>query len=117
MNEFGDLGLAHFIDLNKEESPYTLPYTTQIKQCEESERKLEYLLNQCKKQGIMVNPPKDIQAFINQLKKIKENKRKALHLLLEDIQKDVAQQEAFVQEQNVQMKEAEQSLTNLCDLL
>jgi hypothetical protein len=31
MNEFGDVGLAHFIDLNKEESPYTLPYTTQIK--------------------------------------------------------------------------------------
>lgn len=31
MNEFGDLGLAHFIDLNKEESPYSLPYTTQIK--------------------------------------------------------------------------------------
>jgi len=32
------------------------------------------------------------------LRKIKDNKRKALNLLLEDIQKDVAQQEAFVQE-------------------
>jgi hypothetical protein len=32
------------------------------------------------------------------LKKIRDNKRKALNLLLEDIQKDVAQQEAFVQE-------------------
>ena len=31
MNEFGDLGLAHFIDLNKDESPYNLPYTNQIK--------------------------------------------------------------------------------------
>lgn len=49
MNEFGDVGLAHFIDLNKDESPFTLPYTTQIKQCEESERKLNYLLDQCKK--------------------------------------------------------------------
>jgi vacuolar-type H+-ATPase subunit I/STV1 len=27
MNEFGDVGKAHFIDLNKEESPYNLPYT------------------------------------------------------------------------------------------
>jgi hypothetical protein len=27
MNEFGDIGKAHFIDLNKEESPYNLPYT------------------------------------------------------------------------------------------
>lgn len=27
MNEFGDIGLSHFIDLNTEESPYNLPYT------------------------------------------------------------------------------------------
>ena len=27
MNSFGDLGMAHFIDLNKEDSPYTLPYS------------------------------------------------------------------------------------------
>ena len=27
MNEFGDVALAHFIDLNKEESPNDLPYT------------------------------------------------------------------------------------------
>ncbi len=27
MNEFGDHGLAMFIDLNKDESPYNLPYT------------------------------------------------------------------------------------------
>jgi hypothetical protein len=45
MNEFGDTGLAHFIDLNKEESPYSLPYTNQVKQCEETERKLQFLLD------------------------------------------------------------------------
>ena len=27
MNDIGDIGLAHFIDLNADESPYTLPYT------------------------------------------------------------------------------------------
>ena len=27
MNEFGDVGKAQFIDLNKDESPYNLPYT------------------------------------------------------------------------------------------
>lgn len=40
MNELGDLGLAHFIDLNAEESAYGLPYTQNIKLIEESERKL-----------------------------------------------------------------------------
>jgi V-type H+-transporting ATPase subunit a len=49
MNDFGDLAKAHFIDLNNEESPYNLPYTAQIKQCEDTERKLKYLLDQCKR--------------------------------------------------------------------
>lgn len=31
MNDFGSLGQSHFIDLNTEESPYNLPYTSQIK--------------------------------------------------------------------------------------
>lgn len=47
MNEFGDIGYAHFVDLNTEESPYNLPYTAVIKQCEETERKLAYLLREC----------------------------------------------------------------------
>lgn len=64
MNKFGDLGLAHFIDLNKEESPYNLPYTAQIKSCEETERKLAMLLDQCKKNFIKVTPPEDISGFL-----------------------------------------------------
>ena len=85
MNEFGDVGKAHFIDLNKEESPYNLPYTSQIKTCEEAERKLAFLLDQCKKNFISVSPPENIEGFLLQLKKIKDTKRKALNLLLEEI--------------------------------
>lgn len=44
MNDFGSLGQSHFIDLNTEESPYNLPYTSHIKQCEESERMISYLM-------------------------------------------------------------------------
>lgn len=38
-------------------------------------------------------------------------------MLLEEIQKDIAQQEAFIQEQNGRMKDAESSLQNLKDCL
>ena len=100
MNEFGDINLAHFIDLNKEESPYNLPYTKQIKQCEDTERKLTYLLNQCKAHRVDVDPPTDIEGFLEQLNKIKDKKRKAINLLLEEIQNDVHKQEEFVQDQN-----------------
>lgn len=64
MNEFGDIGLAHFIDLNTEESPYNLPYTQQIKQCEDTERKLAYLLRECEKNFVQVTPPENIDTFL-----------------------------------------------------
>lgn len=38
MNELGDLGLAHFIDLNAEGSAYNLPYSHLIKSIEVAER-------------------------------------------------------------------------------
>jgi len=74
-------------------------------------------LDQCKKNVIPVNPPENIDGFLQQLRRIKENKKKAINLLLEEIQKDVRQQESFIQEQNSRMKDAEASLNNLKDSL
>jgi hypothetical protein len=36
-----------------------------------------------------VTPPENIEGFLYQIKRIKENKKKAIDLLLEEIQKDV----------------------------
>jgi len=65
MNEFGKIGNAMFLDLNVDESPYNLPYTTQVKQCEESERKLQFLLDQCKRHYVTVTPPKNVSDFLH----------------------------------------------------
>ena len=64
MNEFGDIGFCQFIDLNTEESPYNLPYTPQLKQCEETERRLAYLLRECERHFVQVNPPESIDDFL-----------------------------------------------------
>ena len=32
---------THFLDMNKDEQVYKLPYTGMVKRCEESERKLQ----------------------------------------------------------------------------
>ena len=117
MNTFGEIGMSHFIDLNVEESPFSLPYTMQIKSTEDTERKLQYLLDQCQKHSVNVSPPENIGGFLKQLKIISDNKRKAINLLFEEISKDISKQEAFIQAQNAQMKEAEASLTNLTDCL
>jgi hypothetical protein len=115
MNELGDIGHCQFLDLNKDEAPGNLAFTRQIKSCEESERKLAYLFDQCKKHYVEITPPENVEGFIHQLTKIKENKNKAISLLLDDIQKDIGQQEKFIQEQNSRLKESESTLTSLKD--
>jgi hypothetical protein len=40
LNKFGDIGQCHFIDLNHDASPLSLPHTNDIKNIEDTERKL-----------------------------------------------------------------------------
>ena len=117
VNKFGDMGQAQFIDLNKDETPYNLPYTAQVKACEEAERKLAYLREQCNQNLIKINPPKDIKTFMHQLKLIKDNKRKAMNMLVDDIQKDIKQQEQFTKQQNLHLSEAQDVYFMLKDKL
>jgi len=41
VNDLGQESLLHFLDMNKEEQPFKLPYTEMIKRCEEVERKIQ----------------------------------------------------------------------------
>ncbi len=45
MSRFGDVGVARFVVCRNEGSPYNLPYAQQVKSCEETERKLTFLLD------------------------------------------------------------------------
>lgn len=40
MNELGNLGSVHFMDLNKGEQTFHLPYANQIRRCDETLRRL-----------------------------------------------------------------------------
>jgi hypothetical protein len=40
MNHLGEMDVAHFINLNKTEQPFNLPYANQIKRSEETERRI-----------------------------------------------------------------------------
>jgi len=39
----------------------------------------------------MITPPSNIEGFLTQIKKIKDDKKKAINLLLEEIQKDITE--------------------------
>jgi hypothetical protein len=47
LETLGEMGLAHFINMNKDETPFKLPYSTRIGQCDDVERKLIYMIRQC----------------------------------------------------------------------
>jgi hypothetical protein len=40
MNQMGNMGSVHFIDLNKLEQPFHLPFANQIKRAEEALRRI-----------------------------------------------------------------------------
>jgi len=40
MNEMGNMGTIHFMDLNKAEQPFHLPYAGQIKRADEALRRI-----------------------------------------------------------------------------
>jgi hypothetical protein len=112
MHLIGEIGYSQFLDLNKEEAVHTLPYFRQVKQCEEAERRLNYLLSECRRHFVTVTPPENTEGFEAQLQKIRETKDKAIHLLLEEIQKEIEKQEKFIMEQNLRLKETEDVLNN-----
>ena len=40
IESLGNLDLAHFIDLNRNENAFNLPYATRVKLCDETERRI-----------------------------------------------------------------------------
>lgn len=41
MNALGNLGSVHFVDLNKGEQTFHMPYANQLRRCDESIRRIE----------------------------------------------------------------------------
>lgn len=60
MEALGNIGKAHLVDLNKQEQIFNLPYAQRIKMCEETERRLVYLINKCKEMRIKIHRPRSI---------------------------------------------------------
>lgn len=46
-NILGSRNIAHFINLNEHEKVFNLPYVDLIRRCDESERRVVYLMDKC----------------------------------------------------------------------
>ena len=63
MEALGEFSIADFIDLNKDEQSFDLPFTKQIKRCNDVIRKIEYLQEICESHGIKQNQITSLSEF------------------------------------------------------
>ena len=82
----GNTEATHFIDLNKNEQPFNLPYAQRIKLCDETERKILYLISKCNEHRIRIYKPQSAELFAQKIRQIEEHKHKASHLLFDAIE-------------------------------
>jgi V-type H+-transporting ATPase subunit a len=60
MNELGSLSCMHFIDLNKQEQIFSLKHANRIKRCEDTEKRLKFLISECERHQIPLNKPESV---------------------------------------------------------
>ena len=51
------------MDLNSDVSPLLLPYTQKIRECEDSERSLTYLMQMCHRYNVKLTVPSNVNSF------------------------------------------------------
>ncbi|EGR26919.1 V-type ATPase 116kda subunit family protein, putative [Ichthyophthirius multifiliis] len=68
LNELGDLGMVHFVDSDSEIPLFNRPYFKQIKRCEESQQKLQWIEDQMYK----FNEFNDTYIYLDQCKSIEQ---------------------------------------------
>ena len=93
MNELGNLNSLHFLDLNKEEQVFNLQYAPFIRRCEEIEKKIEFIEDECQRHKVPMKHPKSVDDFLNKLNIMRRNKKKASNLFFEEIENDINEKE------------------------
>jgi V-type H+-transporting ATPase subunit a len=65
VEELGDLQRMQFKDLNPAVNPFQRTYVSQIRRCDEAERRLRFLTQQIAAQGIPIRPYEDTIALLS----------------------------------------------------
>lgn len=113
MNKLGDIGVMHFINLNKEEQVFNLTFAPFIKRCEETEKRISFIEQECKRHNVPMKKPASVQEFLNNMNTMQSQMKKSGNMFFESIEEDIKQKEKFVQEQTRKGKEIHDSFNLL----
>lgn len=74
-----------------------MPYWKQLLACDETEKRLTFLLNYCKDMHVPICKPKSPTEFSEKIKEISDELETASHLIFGKIEADADKSEKFVQ--------------------
>ena len=111
----GKQDVAHFIDLNKAEQPFSLPYAQRIKLCDDIEKKVHFLISKCNEYRIKMYKPKTGEVFVKKIAQLGEEKKKAPHLLFDAVESNVTDKEEFVQRMCKQITDMQADVNKMDD--
>jgi hypothetical protein len=96
VEKIGLSNFAHFIDMNKDKQAFSLPYGFRVKMCDDTERRIAFLIQKSHELKVPCTRPKTIESQSYYADKMCQNRQVAAELLFDTIDKDIQQKEQFV---------------------
>lgn len=100
LTELLRLDCLHFENLNAHVLPHKLTYCEQLRQVDETLRRIQYIEDIHSKYSVDLHAPKSLAQFDNAMEIILREKKKAAANVAQDIVGEVREQETFMREQN-----------------
>lgn len=82
----GQQDLVQFLNMNENVEVTKLVYQDRIKLCEETERRILFLLSTCSENYIKINRPDNVEVFSRNIQSIESEKKKSHELLFDAIE-------------------------------
>jgi len=111
----GHEDLVQFLNMTENVEITKLLYQDRIKLCEETERRILFLLNTCREYHIKINKPADPESFSRNIAAIEAEKKKSHDLLFDAIETEVRDCERFVVSQRDTIDEIKRNIDKLDD--
>jgi hypothetical protein len=83
--------------------------------CDETERKIQFLINKSKEMKVPVKRPNTIEEFNEDINKIAQDRRKALNLLFDNVEQEMVDKEKFVTSQSKTIQDMQAGINKLAD--
>ena len=107
--------MAHFINVNQDEQVFKLQYADMVRRCDESERKVAFIIQQCKIHDIHLNKIDSVESMGEVLKDVARERQVSLETLFESVEKEVNEIQEFILQQTEGSKQMKDDSNHLIE--